>query len=99
MPISTELLADLFRLLNEKGVLKTEDIEVFGMQVDSRPENSHGFALDLQVKIVLRIRTLAGDKLPPDGPPLKTGELWRWYVENGGTMPLDDLENSEGFVK
>ncbi len=99
MPISRELLADLFRLLNEKGVLKTEDIEVFGMQVELRPENSHGFAIDLQAKLVLRIRALAGEKSPPDGPPMKTGELWRWYVENGGTMPLDDLEDPEGFVE
>ena len=98
MPISRELLFDLLQLLNKKGVLKTEDIEVFKMQVDLKPENLHDFGSDLKAKLVLRIRALAGEKPPPDGPPMLEGELWRWYVENGGTMPLDDLEKPEGFV-
>ena len=99
MPISSELVIDLLRLAGEKGLLTAEDIEVVNMQSDSRPDCLHGILSDLTVKLILRIRALAGDKPPPDGPPILVGELWRWYVENGGIMSLGDLENPEGFVE
>lgn len=99
MAISEELLNDLLRIANEKGLLKLEDMEVLQLQTKKRPAQLLDAVHDLAAKLVVRIRHQRGEPLPPEGPTLKVGEMWHWYAENGGTMPLDDLENPEGFVE
>lgn len=99
MNIKPELLLDLLRLASERGIMLEEDLEVVRLSIASKKRTAIEIANDFAAKLTIRIRKSRNESMPPGGPPLRYGELWRWYVDNGGTEPLDGLQDYDRFIE